>query len=695
MRYDNENEESYESELVGWVMTKAEKWRSHYDANYSDKFDEYYRIWRGIWAADDSTRASERSKLISPATQQAVESAVAEVEEATFGRGKWFDIKDDMGDGDASDVQYLRNKLYEDFQVTKVRRAVAETILNSAVFGTGIAEIVLEQIQEMKPATQPILDGALQAVGVNIQPRTIVKVRPILPQNFLIDPVAPSIEDAVGVMIDEFVPKHQVEIAIKDGIYFDVDIGTAATDTDLEADKELAAYDDDKVRLTKYYGLVPRYFLEKALKDPENEYETDDEGMTEAQEERMEKRKEKEYADFLEEETEAEEGDYVEAIIVIGNGGVLLKAQENPYMMKDRPVVAFAWDVVPGRFWGRGICEKAYNSQKALDAELRARIDALALTVHPMIAMDATRLPRGGKFEIKPGKAILTNGNPAEIMMPFKFGSLDQVTFAQAGELQKMVQMATGAVDAAGIPGSINGEAAAGAVSMSLGAIIKRHKRTLINFQESFLIPMIEKSAWRYMQFDPEHYPVKDFKFIASSSLGVIAREYEVTQLVQLMQTLGPEDPIRPMILTAVIDNMSLSNREELIAQLKQAAQPNPQAQEAAMQAQQAQMAAMQAEMQLKQAQAMKAAAEAQKAQVEAQLEPEVVRAKLVAALSNNLNEDNEGKDFERRAKIAELMLKERDLEIKERDIESNERITREQMQMKAREDAEFKTMLE
>ena len=24
------------------------------------------------------------------------------------------------------------------------------------------------------------------------------------------------------------------------------------------------------------------------------------------------------------------------------------------------------------RFWGRGICEKGYNSQKALDTELRA-----------------------------------------------------------------------------------------------------------------------------------------------------------------------------------------------------------------------------------------------------------------------------------------------------------------------------------
>ena len=683
MRYDDESYESIRSDLVGWVMTKAEKWRNHYDGNYAERFDEYTRIWRGIWSAEDKMRESERSRLISPATQQAVESAVAEVEEATFGRGKWFDIRDDKGDADASDVGYLREKLTEDFHYTKVRKAVAEVILNSAVYGTGMAEIILEEVQEMKPATQPIMEGALQAVGVSIQPRTVVKLKPILPQNFLIDPVASSIEDAVGVIIDEFVPAHQVHKAQLDGVYLDTECGSAATDTEIEPDKEEnVSYDDDKIRLTKYFGLVPKDLFEKAMKEA---YEDEDED------------EEEDMDDLLDEDDEPESKaiEYVEAIVVIGNKGTLLKVQENPYMMQDRPVIAFAWDVVPGRFWGRGICEKAYNSQKALDAELRARIDALALTVHPMMAMDATRLPRGAKFEIKPGKAILTNGNPAEIMMPFKFGSLDQVTFAQAGELQKMVQMATGAVDAAGIPGSINGEAAAGAVSMSLGAIIKRHKRTLINFQESFLIPLVQKSAWRYMQFDPDNYPVKDYKFVASSSLGVIAREYEVTQLVQLMQTLGPEDPIRPMLLTAVVDNMSLSNREELINQLKAAAQPNPQAQQAQQAQMELQMRGAQAEIQKTEAEAMKAAAEAQKAQVQAQLEPEVVRAKLVAAMSNNLDDDNEAKDFERRAKIAELMIKERDLELKAEDIKSNERIAREQMQKKAQEDAEFKSMLE
>ena len=648
-----------------WVIDKADQWRDHYSSNYEKKFDEYYRLWRGIWAAEDKIRESERSQLISPALQQAVESSVAEIEEATFGRGKWFDIRDDRNDKDNKDIAYLREQLSEDFNFTKTRKAVGEVLINAAVYGTGMAELVIEEVNEMKPATQPIMEGAMQAVGVTVETRVVVKLRPVQPQNFLIDPVASTIEDALGIIIDEFVPRHQVQMGIDSGIYKDVELEDAATDTDIEPDKELSTYDDDKVRLTKYYGLIPRHIYTATLKEFSKDEDDEDDLDSEIDPET--------------DEDEEEEKGYVEVIIVIANEGQLLKIEENPYMMQDRPVVAFPWDVVPGRFWGRGVCEKGYNSQKALDAELRARIDALALTVHPMMAMDATRMPRGAKLEIRPGKTILTNGNPSEILQPFKFGNLDQVSFAQAAELQKMVQMATGAIDAAGIPGSINGEAAAGAVSMSLGAIIKRHKRTLVNFQESFLIPMIEKTAWRYMQFDPDNYPVSDYKFVPSSSLGVIAREYEVTQLVQLLQTLGQDSPMYPMLVSSVIDNMGLTNREELMEQLKQINQPQPEQQQMQQAQQQMQMATVQAQLQLLQAQIAKTNAEAQETQVDTQIAPQIAQAKLVAALSNNLDTGGgDEKAMEQRFRMAELLLK-------KEDIDSNERIATMQMQNKSK----------
>ena len=622
--------------LEDWVINKCEDWRDNYESNYEQKFEEYYRLWRGQWSAADSERGSERSRIISPALQQAVESNVAELEEATFGRGKWFDVSDNFGDTDKQDVQFLRNKLTEDFENCMVRKAVAECLINSAVFGTGIGEIVIEEMKEMVPATQPVMGGDLQAVGVNITERVVVKLKPVLPQNFLIDPVATSIEDAMGVAVDEFVSKHHVEMLQEQGVYKDVYVGSAAPDTDLEPDQDLTVYSDDKVRLTKYYGLVPRELLDSAMSDDDEE-EVGEEGS---------------------------DSKYVEAVVVIANGGILLKAEANPYMMEDRPIVAFPWDVVPGRFWGRGVCEKGYNSQKALDTELRARIDALSLTIHPMMAIDATRLPRGSKPEVRPGKMILTNGDPREVLQPFNFGQVNQITFAQAGALQQMVQQATGAVDSAGIAGQVNGESTAAGISMSLGAIIKRHKRTLINFQQSFLIPFVKKAAYRYMQFDPENYPVADYKFNASSTLGIIPREYEVTQLVQLLQTMGKESPLYNTLIQSVVDNMNLSNREELVAALAKASQPNPQAQQMAQAAQQAQLQFQQSQTALLASQAQESQARATKLSVEAQAVPQELEIDRINAITRNLREgDQEDKEFERRMRVADTLLKKREIE--------------------------------
>ena len=142
------------------------------------------------------------------------------VAELVFG-GKFFDIADDVVDTQRQDAMYLRRKLAEDFESCKIRKAVAECLINSAVFGTGIGEIVLEEIKEMAPATEPIMGGDLQAVGVNITDRAVVKLKPIMPQNFLIDPVATSVEDAYGVAIDEFVSRHSVELLQEQGVYRD------------------------------------------------------------------------------------------------------------------------------------------------------------------------------------------------------------------------------------------------------------------------------------------------------------------------------------------------------------------------------------------------------------------------------------------------------------------------------------------
>ena len=633
--------EDYEDSTVeSWVMSKCEQWRDHYETNYSERFDEYYRTWRGIWDKNDSMRESERSRLIAPATQQAVESSVAEIEEATFGRGTFFDIKDDLQDPNPGDVELLKHQLTEDMHFSKARSSIGECLLNAAVFGTGIGELVLDEIVELTAGTQPALDGQMTAVGVNKRERTIVRLDPIMPQNFLIDPLATNIEDALGVAIDKMVPHHQVQQGIDAGIYRDVEIGTAPSETEIEdASKITYSYNDDMVRLTKYYGLVPTDLIKDAELDDNEELQ-----------------------DMVDLDEEA--GTYTEVIMVIANGSEILKIEKNPYMKQDRPVVAFAWDIVPFKFWGRGVCEKAYNSQKALDTELRARIDALALTVHPMMAVDASRMPRGAKLDVRPGKTILTNGNPSEILQPFSFGQLDQVSFTQAAQLQQMVQQSTGAIDSAGVPASINGEGTAAGISMGLGAIIKRHKRTLVNFQENFLIPFIEKASCRYMQFTPELYPVKDYKFIATSSLGVVAREYEVTQLVQLLQTMSPESPAYPMLIESIVTNMSLTNRDEIIQKLQEAAQPTPEQQQEQNLRKQMELDTVVVQLEKLRAETAEIMSRIEQNGVETQLLTVAEETKRLALMIGA--EPKEKAEFDKMVDLSKLVLKEKEIENKD-----------------------------
>lgn len=209
-------------------------------------------------------------------------------------------------------------------------------------------------------------------------------------------------------------------------------------------------------------------------------------------------------------------------------------------------------------------------------------------------------------------------------------------------------------------------------MDMATATLIKKYKRTLVNFQEDFLIPFINKAAWRYMQFDPERYPSQDLTFIPTATLGIIAREHEQKQLAFLIQTLGAQSPLTPILMAGILKNSGISDREAMLEQMKQLSQPNPQQQ-------QLQQTAAQLELANKAADTKKKEAEAQRALVEAEIAPVEARARVIAAVSNNLDEDQEGKDFSRRMELANLMLK-------EKDIASNERIARMQIEAKRKE---------
>lgn len=606
------------ADIVSWVMNRVFRWRNHRDANYQTQWDRYYNIWRGTWSADLKNKDIERSKIITPATQQAIDQSVAEMVEAVFGRGNWFDITDTPDDPQQKMLaEIMRDRLIEDFDRDGIKSVIIETFTNGAVFGTGIAKRVIEAYEYEDVGQDEYGQPTTQS-----KERVCVKWEAIPPQNFVIDTAAVNVEDALGVAHEIITPLHLIQEKQQNGEYYDGVIGpasgytsnvlsTTSTGETLETDPL------DGVYVTEYHGKLPRWMLEQLVGGSE-------------------------FDDLLDETPSGgDDTDLVEAIVVIGNGSTLLKAVENPVLGHDRGFIAYQHHKCPNRFWGIGVAEKAFNAQVALDAEMRARIDVLGIVSYPLMGADASRLPRNSNLKITPGKVFLTNGRPSEVLEPLMFPNLNPASFQQSGDLERMVESATGGFNAA-TPVNINArnETASG-VSMAAGAVIKRAKLTMHNVDQDFLDKMVRKSIWAYMQFSPERYPY-NIDFTVNSTMSIMAREFEQTQLTNLLAIIPPESQPFLLVLRAIVDNMSGPSREKLVASIDQMMQPDPKKQQQQEQLQQIQLAQimkevqkLDSEMQLLSAQTQLALAKTQETMVKADLEDdkvEIEAAKTVIA---------------------------------------------------------------
>lgn len=521
--------------LVSWVVTRVRHARQQRDAKYAKRWDEYTRLWRGFWTDGDKNNSSERSRLIAPALQQAIEANVAEIEEAVFGKEAWFEVDDDNIDQQNDDVVNARDNLLEDFALMGVDDAIAKAFLMGSIYGTGILKLNVVKHTEQVFTSQ----------GPEKSQKFKVAAEAIRPDEFVIDPAATDIESAMFCAHELIKPRHSILEKQAAKMYRPGVVGTynGQKSGNPTGTGETSSFqpDDNAVLITEYYGKVPSRFL-RSKKEVEDNVEA--RGLT-------------------------------EAIVVIANESTLLRAVKNPFVMGDRPIVAYQHDSVPGEFWGRGVAEKGYNPQKALDAELRARIDALALMTAPMMGADITRLPRNPELSVRPGKTVFTRGRPSEVYEPVAFGNPAQLgaTFAHTGDLERMVQMGTGSMDSLTPTGVSRRNETAGGMSMMLAGALKRTKRTMQNIERQFLNPLIRKATWRYLQFDPQRYG-NDYVFTVRSSMGIIAKEVENQQLIQMLSFVPPESPAHLIILKALFENTASSEKKALKASIDALMQP-------------------------------------------------------------------------------------------------------------------------
>ena len=99
---------------------------------------------------------------------------------------------------------------------------------------------------------------------------------------------------------------------------------------------------------------------------------------------------------------------------------------------------------------------------------------------------------------------------------------------------------------------------------------------------------------------------------------------------------------------------------------MKQAAQPNPEAQQMQQAQMQAQMAFQAAQTAAMEAQAQESMARAQKYAMESQMLPQELEIDKLKAVTTNIRQGEEDdREFERRLKIADRLLKEKDIDLR------------------------------
>jgi hypothetical protein len=594
-------------QVISEVMGHIQPWREYRDGTFEEQWDEYYAKWRGFWMPEHRAFKTERSKLISPLTSMAIDLTASEIIEGVFGREYFVDLPDDYLDAQPEDMATARKMLVEDLKQEGIVTEFAKTAVNGCLFGNGIMKIQINT--KKKRFLNRLPNGDLVPAD-----QEIVQIKPVCidPGNFVGDPGVVDIDDMHGCAHEFMMPLHLVEQRQQDGVYYD-DVKLGAYNLrKLQHRRGDTPENSERIEegqlafITEYYGKISTRNYRAAIAEGQGKPLT------------------------FEQEMAIPEHLMTEVIATVGNEGHLLRVIKNPNPTGERLVMGYQHETVPGRFNGRGVAEKAANIQRAMDAEMRARIDGLAWSNNPMFAGDLTRLPPNSNLNAWPGKFWGTRGKPDDVLREFKISGPDQNTFQHMQELERMGQQATGALDSSGLRGGVRDETAAGS-ALAASSFVKRSKRTMFNI-EDFLSRLVRRSLHLKMRFEPQRYP-QDYEFQVRGSVGIMAREIESNFMVNMLSVIGPDSPASTPIIKAIFEHSGSPVKTEVLQALKalEEKQPSPEEQ-AAQKAQleapvldnektKAEIAQLQGTAGLKGAQAQKTGKEAQMLDTEVSLD--------------------------------------------------------------------------
>lgn len=645
-----------ETEILGIVQKGIYDSVADIQSWYLQDWDRYERAYRRIHDMADVTRKTERDQYVSNVTQTAVDERLAEVNDATFGYGRWFDLVNTIDDkvqaeaegqnqgGHNAPTEDISNVLYEKLASQGVADELEQVAGLGEVFGTGICELVVQSYTSYTPTTRETPQGLEHGTTSKVRKRVVPMA--VNPRNFRIPPGSTDIDTAPWVAVETYVPTSFITDGVKAGRFHDpkdIPEYPARMEQLLEADQKKWPVRTGQVLLCRWFGR-----MEKGLVDGSQSKEM------------------------------------IEAVVYMINRSCIIRAIPNPYMCQDRPFVAYRPKRMVGRFHGIGTAQEVYADQVAADRHYRTHSDALAYTAYPVMGTDATRVPKGLKLDISPGKNVLFNGRPSEIIERLPFGAPDVTSLNTSSTILGWSKSSAGVSQGPVSPG---GSPEAGSMMIALSPVLKRTKAVIRAFQVQFIQPLVMKMAMRFMQFDPEAFPAKDYTFRSLGTMSMGEREFESNKLSRVMATLGPDSPANSLFAAELLSLSPIRNRGKVIKQLQDIAAEQQKAQ-----AEDNSMVVMKeiglrkasAEAGKMEADAVRQVAEAKYAMARAEHVEDEIRAKIFQAMvTNSDSKTPDDVEFERRARAAEIVIKGRQIDEQANDRLSNQEIVMAQLKAK------------
>ena len=211
------------------------------------------------------------------------------------------------------------------------------------------------------------------------------------------------------------------------------------------------------------------------------------------------------------------------------------------------PMYSVPWSRVPTSIWGVGVAESMRDSQDAINACERSKLDNMALSSRPQAVVYADRLlPGHNNLEMKAGRiwpvtsSETGTGKPVEFFVPDC--RLDQINAVQSSHMQFVDEQTA-------LPRLLMGQGGEGIHNRTLGGAnlqfsnaVSALKGVVFNFEHYMIIPMVESLSKFYDNFSSDQTIKGDYKVIARGLSGLLMRE-AIAGSVQSFMALTSQSP--------------------------------------------------------------------------------------------------------------------------------------------------------